>query len=773
MRVHPNEATSGVPGRPPSTWRMRIGAIMALSLLPANGLGAQANAITDAGDARVAQQRSIARIADSVAIGGDSARALAMLDSAVRVDKRDAAAWHQIGVLAWNMAKAGRSPSYIKDQKVIRLLQQADTALRLATQFAPDSARYWLSLARFNLGSGISITRFAAQGQSGNALTAAERAGDSILVAEAADEVGMTAWRRYESVANRALTQDNQPIQVNAFNNWSRDKAKDYLNTFIRPITPPTGRADYEEARSHFERALRADPTNLRIARHYYMALAERKDWDALRSAARRRAATYPLDFQSFLALGLAEHRLGNEAAAQVAYDSAFVLMDDETASRMTRLERILRPKVPKAQRGKGGGTSDAQSFAAMPEANRRAVEAMYWLMADPLTLTAENEYRLEFLSRVTFADFRWTSEDMGLLGADTDRGDIYVRYGPPDLELTVGPTEFTRGGTQLGVTLVWAYNDGLVFFFDLPPGFGTARFAFQDRDNVDVIRSVAPVGWANVPSIRALDTIPLRLTRFRAERGDSLDVLVTALIPMDSLVRGLDVDRVPVDIDIRVYDQFVQVRGVESVQASVSVDSLRGPVRREWTRRVGPGLNVLRVEALQADSRRGARAMTRVDPDATSGFGMSDVLLGTRPAVREGVSAPARWTDVAMTPTVGTFAAGTPIGIVWEMYELMQKDGASRYRVAITVERSDRGGVGGLAARVLDGVGGALTREARGRDRLTVSFDRTAKGAERLVDFMSLDLATSPPGAYRMRIEITDLESRRRVARETAFQIR
>ncbi|MCP6756459.1 GWxTD domain-containing protein, partial [Klebsiella pneumoniae] len=80
----------------------------------------------------------------------------------------------------------------------------------------------------------------------------------------------------------------------------------------------------------------------------------------------------------------------------------------------------------------------DSTAFATLGANNRRGVESMYWLLADPLTLTTENEFRIEFLSRVTYAEMRWTDETLNLKGADTDRGDVYVRYGPPDLELTV-----------------------------------------------------------------------------------------------------------------------------------------------------------------------------------------------------------------------------------------------------------------------------------------------------------------------------------------------
>ena len=157
---------------------------------------------------------SVAALADSIATSGDTTRAYAMLDSALHRNKLDAAAWHVFGLLNWNMAKSKRDGGFMSDQRVIRLLRGADTALRLATQFAPDSARYWLTLGKFNLTSGVATMRFSAAGQSKSALEAATRTGDSLLMAVAADEVGMATWRRYETIANRALLSDGRQSVV-------------------------------------------------------------------------------------------------------------------------------------------------------------------------------------------------------------------------------------------------------------------------------------------------------------------------------------------------------------------------------------------------------------------------------------------------------------------------------------------------------------------------------------------------------------------------------
>lgn len=714
--------------------------------------------------------RSVAMLADSIAANGDTARAYAMLDSAVRANKRDGAAWFQLGVLSWNMAKSKRNASYMSDQRAIRLLSAADSALRLATQLAPDSARYWLTLSKFNLTSGVASMRFSASGQVSNALDAAVKLGDSLLIAVAADEVGMAAWRRYEPIANRALMSDGQQkIQLSMFNNFSRDKAKDFVESFIHKINPPTGERDYLIAVEHFLTAVQVDPTSLRNSRHLYMAYGERGRWNELLDLASRRSRAFPLDYQAQLARGLALHRLSDDAKAQVAFDSAFALMDDSDRSRLTRFTRILRPTPTKATKGTVG---DTLSFAKLPPEQQRGLEQMFWFMSDPLTLTNENEYRLEFLSRVVWSDFRWTNEDLDLRGADTDRGDIYVRYGPPDLELTVpGTSSFQASNTDGGVTLVWGYNSGLVFFFDLPPGFGSARIAFMDKDNVDQIKSALPVSFANLPATRLLDTIPIRVARFRVG-PDSTDAVITTRIPLDSLVRGLDMTSAPVDIDFRIYDQFVRLKGIESDQQAVRPDSIRGPVARRWLRRLGPGINVVRVEALQADSKRAARAMVRMNPEVGVGFGMSDILLGDKPSP-SGSAAPRRWSDVTIEPGLGGYDKGASIGLVWEMYELAAREGSSKYRVAIAVERTDRTAVGSFAARLVDGLGKAVGREQTARDKLTISFDRSAAVAPIHVEFMSLDLSSTSAGSYRLRVDITDLVSGKKTSRVTGFTVR
>jgi GWxTD domain-containing protein len=696
--------------------------------------------------------------ADSLLTRGDSTAALVVLDSAVRRTARNGPAWHRIGVVQWTLANS-KPGARKNDQLAIRRLIAADTALKLATQFAPDSARYWVDLSTFSLENSAAPAILASGGEARKAVDAARRVGDSLMLGSAADVAGQAAWRRFEASGNRAAVSNDAPFPPS---NLRRDRLPDYIVDFVKTGDTPTGRTDYAEALEFFQTAVAANPTDLVFSRHLFMALGAEERWREVELLARQRSQSFPLDVQSRLARGLAATRLGNIRDAELVFDSALSMMDDTERERLTRFTRVLRPK---AVRATGTALGDSASFTTLPPAQQRGLEKMFWLLSDPLSVTAENEYRTEFLARVVWADIRWSDERRGLRGADSDIGDIYVRYGPPARAMSV------KNPNSANVMIVWSYDRYMAFLFTFVPGFNVARSDFDDRRFADDFRNEVPVRWNNVASLTRIDTLPVRVARFRA-RGDSLDVVIAARVPYDSLVRGLDLTRAPVDVDVRVFDQFVRVTGVESVQRSVRPDSADGRSVSRFQRRVGPGVNVLRVEALQADSRRAARGTVQIGPEPSSGFGMSDLLIGGRPAVEDG-RAPQRFSDVRIAPSTGDIVAGELLGLVWEVYDAMPRDGAARYAVRVSTERVDRGGIGRLAVRMLDGVGRVIGRGDGSNNRVDVTFERNAHAAPVIVETLAVELGDATAGTYRVTVEITDRNSGRRIARATNVRVR
>jgi GWxTD domain-containing protein len=703
----------------------------------------------------------VLRAADSLAIEGDSAAALALLRAQLGRDRRDAGAWYRQGMILWAQARTDRRAGLIRSQEQIGRLRLADSSLRMATSLAPDSARFAVGLGRFYLNSGLASTRFAAQSYLKKALDAGRRVPDPRALADAADEVGMVHWRRYETYARRRTMAVGMSASDMA--QYAHRDARDLeqlVEQHTSPITQPSGDLDYHAATDLFAEALAADPNHRGALRHRFMSLADKGLWSELRAAADQRLRQTPWDAQAWLARGLASHRLNDPRAATAAFDSALVLLAPEDVERYTRLSRILRATPLDKQ---SAVVSDSARYLALGEEQRGAVDKLYWMLADPLTLTPENEHRLEFLSRVAFAELRWTSEDFGLPGADTDRGDIHVRYGPPPAQLALGGDN-TSANTEL-----WLYGNGLHFVFDAPPTWGTARLSGDYFEVARRARDAEPVRWTNVPVNRTIDSIPVLAARFRA--GDSTDVFLAADVPLTRLVRGVDVVRATVDVDLKIFDAAAGLMRHDSTRVAVRTET--PPVQlRAWRSRVGAGTNVYRVEALRPDALEAARAMGTVLTRSATGFGVSDVLLAERVAPR-GDAAPARWSDFAIQPSAGRFRRGQTIDLLWETYDLAAADGGSRYRVAITLEKVERRGASQLAARVVGGVAEMMGRTVTGNHgTVTLRYDRATPARPAVVDYVTLDLTTAAPGQYRVAVGVTDMISKRTTSQRTTLTV-
>ncbi len=723
----------------------------------------------------------VVRRADSLAAAGDSAGAIAMLEAEVRGKSRNAAAWHQLGLLQWARAASSRRGGFISDASTINQLRGADSALRLATKHGPDSAQYWMSLARFNLQSEVASVRFAASREMENGQRAATRVGDSLLMALGSDEIGMAIWRRYETVVNRALAINNSKIQLSTNPNWRRGHAADYIATFAKRIEPPTGSADFTDALKQFRAAVAIDPVNLRYSRHLFMALAERKLWAEMLATANARAAKSSFDAQARFAAGLALQRLGRPAQARAAFDAAMELLDPLEAAPLFDIRRLVPPGA-NVLTGKRSG--DSASVGAMSASQQETFSRLYWMLNDPLLGTTENEHYLEFMARVVHAELRWTEEDLKLRGADTDRGDIFIRYGPPDEEITIAgkasvqisvdaesvaqPVMATR--EDAGATLVWQYRSGDVFFFEMAMGFGTARLPVPDIQYVRDVQSVKPASWDNLGLASKIDSMDVRLTRFRAA-GDSTDLVVAANVSLPDLLRDAEIADPEVTVELRVIDAAARTVGSASMRRPALADSVTRSVTRAFVQRIGTGVNVVRVEASQRDVGRATRATMRIESEAGGGFGISDVLLATAGGAEPPANATG-WRALGMTPSSGVYRSGEKIALAWELYGLGSDADATRYRVAIGVERVQGGGAA-LAARLLDRVGALLRQgESRG-DRVEFAFDRTVAPRATLVEYVTLDWLADARGEYRLRVEVTDLHTRQARVRETTFVVR
>ncbi|MHB8838975.1 MAG: GWxTD domain-containing protein [Gemmatimonadaceae bacterium] len=748
-----------------------------------------------------AAQRTTAHPALGVTTRADSLAALARLDSLVLRPDATAAAWHARGLLAWQLSQSQRAVGTRVDRAQLRLNQAADSSLLRAVSLEPANVRFLVDFATYR-SQGSPIVRAGATRFIRRAFEAARAQGDSLVVAQMADALGMLAFRDYQSMFGRRMSRSNGPgtslldilgQQTGARSSWAGQMSGSGLGSIVAdrnrvdtdrsfgstgtaenavreliesrsvPVggDPPPGVLAFDEALSYFETATRAAPSLPLPWRHRFAALAERRRWEELAVVARERLALAPWDPDAWLARGLAEHRSGQGGAA-ASFDSAFAQMTDGMRRRLDRVERIMRPAAVK-------------SLDALPPGERARTARFVWTAADPLWSVPGNEVRAEYLARVAFAELRFTDEEKGLHGVDTAPGELHVRYGFPKVTAnwacsgSMAEADTPDGGNQ--ICWFWWYAPRLQFIVHYQPIFNHFRGGFDDVAINEEVKAEAPADWSSIPGVPAIDSIPLRVARFRPD-GTRPSVFLSAALPLARM--RVDGVRTPPPVT----QVWMFADGADAVARDSSRASADGLAF--WKLRAPAGDLYARAEAVVAGG--GAARGTTFAPGAAerAGLAMSDVLVAS--AVADGATPARRWHDLAILPAPDTLPRARGIALAWEIYNGgagagntgTENTGAGRtsaaeqrYTVRLVLEKASKSVAGRIVAQI-----GGLVGAQRGNDRVTLSFERTAPVREVTLDHVALSLREAPAGRYVLTVEITDRASGAKVSRRAPLLI-
>jgi GWxTD domain-containing protein len=531
-----------------------------------------------------------------------------------------------------------------------------------------------------------------------------------------------------DAIATTIMSNDKHGL---ALQSASLKTVRDFIESHSQPLPlSVTGANYFARADTLFTEAYRADPTAPYAFRSVAMMLAEKSLWRGLEMFARSHIAKHPGDGIAHMSLGLALQRQAQSNEAIAAFDAGLVKLEYDERMRLDNVARVIGPaRARRVDRG------DPDVFGVF--------QKMFWMTYDQMWADGRNESRGEILARVTFAELRWTVEELDLKGADTDRGDVHVRYGPPDVVAVIGPNV---AESAADVMTFWLYDSGLMFAFTSLTGYGTARVPNADRAMIDATKESQPVRFDNLARRRP-DSLIVQTARFRAER-DSIDVFVAASPPVREIRESMPVTGLA-RADVWLIAATAQV----AYRDSLPLDSAG---IRTWTARVKPGNYLFRVEASGPGAARGARSSSLVelgDRFATTGAGISDLLVASK--VEAHAQTPARWRDLAIVPALGVLPRDPRVDLVWENYDFASRGGSAEYTVSITITRQ-RSTAGAIVAAVT----GALASVARvdtKPERVVIAFDRAMPHANTLVDVVSLNLANTPAGTYTLTLEVRD----------------
>lgn len=104
---------------------------------------------------------------------------------------------------------------------------------------------------------------------------------------------------------------------------------------------------------------------------------------------------------------------------------------------------------------------AERKTFLEMPDADRAAFIEQFWKRRDPDPSTQDNELKIEYYARLERASTLFRGE--GFPGWQTDRGRMFILYGPPTERVTqpLGSSNISR------CQEVWYYGSYPVVFLD------------------------------------------------------------------------------------------------------------------------------------------------------------------------------------------------------------------------------------------------------------------------------------------------------------------
>jgi GWxTD domain-containing protein len=730
----------------------------AFALLIGAALAPDARAQEDArpGDA-IAD--SLIAVALDRARAGDTSSALRTLDRATKVAPKHAMAHYQRGVMLSRSSDLGMSDLFRR--------RSATNAIKRALDLDPGNPLYLIELGRLRLKT--PFLRLDAQRLFRRALDAAEKRGDRRVLADVRWELGQIHERRFITMANRRLmtssTRTFDPVY--ALEDWR------YTHNFFTQWSAPiddAGELDYRKAEENYRAALAADSAHLGAATGLLGLLHDGFRFEEMSAVAMALRQASPNEPRLLMAQALALHRLGRDYEAGQLFDLAIPLLRDDERHDMLNLVALLRK-------------ADASEYAALGDSARAEFEALYWSLADPLRLTPVNEAKLEFLSRVTYADLRFSSAEFGLRGWHTDRGDIYMRYGPPPMVGTVAPEtgESLNNEAIANVTTIWYYPETkLRFVFVGPPAMNSSRFAGDFRAYAENARYIAPVSFSNIEARFPIDSIGVQVARFRAEQPEAVDVSIFADLPTAAMLRDTDVREASLETGFFLTDMRRRTLVADRDTAIVRLTDDRPDAvsSRSWRRTMAPGEYLYRVEARQPISGRNARGLAAlsVAPFNAGAHELSDILVARHIGLKSGGDKPTSRDDLLILPAGRlTFAPGDTIFLYWESYGLVpDSNGIGRARIDLALRVDQLHRQTGIEV-FLGSIGDAIGITAKGDDRVSLTYDRSinAGAMDRAPDYLALGLGSAPPGTYTLEITVTDLVASVSATRQRVLQVR
>ncbi|HTM58681.1 MAG TPA: tetratricopeptide repeat protein [Candidatus Udaeobacter sp.] len=549
-----------------------------------------------------------------------------------------------------------------------------------------------------------------------------------------------SARTRFERVAR--ITPEDAPTRFGLGVVWRRDWLK-YLD-----------RTSLDHAVENFSYAARLDASYVDAWLMLTPLLIEQGKLPAARAAARHALDQRPDVPETELAAAYTEFRSGEVERAESLFIRAIPRLRPDVRARFDDISPVASER-------------DTAIFHRLGVMDQMEFRRRFWKENDPDPATPENEAQLEYWSRVTQAYFLYYDAKHHQWD---ERGEVYVRYGPPE-HAEYNPVGYSNrimyGGVLTFVgdapanTLVWSYP-ALGMNVVMQDWLLSERYllptdleedddprpdprVLQGRDDALATHDLKGVFPVLPPGARPLPVIA-SLTRFPGDQGGRIVESVEAPgVPGDSLWA----EWVVLD------SSAVEIARARRALSPSACDPTAARVA-DFAAALPPGSYRASISVRSRNGGRGvARLETRLDRSPAA-LSLSDVMIACGPP--DLTQMPVR---PAANPAASV-AADEPLQAYFEIDHLaLDRDGRSRFEYVYSVRSAEKD------PRIW------LQRVVSPRPpvpSITASREDENMGSLRR-QFVSVPVQPLPPGRYWLDIRVRDLVSGDEARAEGAFR--
>ena len=529
--------------------------------------------------------------------------------------------------------------------------------------------------------------------------------------------------------------------------NLERETLKSGLERKRRFHYGDYGRRMREQAIGYLTRTLEVDPEHRPARILLGQVYLEGHMADLLVELFEGYTERHPEDWDAYFFTGLGYQSRENLDKAFAAYTEGLNLM--------SRLEQqFIRSVVVLADREAlkdGGELPDEETL-------RR-----FWTGRDPLFLTPGNERMLEHCRRVAYANLRFSDPDRGVEGWETDRGQVYIRYGHPDAR-----NIYLDRMNYVLLRETWSY-----------PGFSVTfeRLGENDWDVLQVsirgtVRSRYKDLLARVPEyysdpywLKRYDA-PFEVAQFRGEDGKTRVELYYAL-------SGEHVEHREVSSGIQSVDLmqglFLFDAGWKEVEKVISpihrMPWIEGNAVRDgylfWGERlsVDPGMYHLAVETEDRNRRslgtfRDSLQISRYGRDRLE---ISDLLLAQR-VVEQDDRPFGRDRFMVLPNPLKRCQRDGSMTFYFEVYNLKRDEfGAARYRITYQTRL--------LPEKWTE-------KDVAIPEWTTAVTNSYSETRDWQPHYLTLDMEGSTPGPWAFKVVVEDLQAESQAASSAVFRV-